>query len=257
MRSFPLLAAGLALAAAVAAHAQGSIEIRSNHPRRVPPAVLLVHVVDERGAALPGAYVTVGGVEHGASTDRDGRAKLSVTAGGRLVVVSRQGYAYHRRAEDFMGGDTVRQEVALTPAPIELEGITVTTWGRNMRLVRNGFYDRQRRGLGAFMTRQRLDEIRPFRTADAFRYMRGFMVRSAGARDVVVGTRGMGTCVPQVYIDGATMFVRGGSDQSIALDMVRPDDIEAIEAYQGPGSIPAEYNMMGSSCGVILIWTRH
>jgi hypothetical protein len=38
---------------------------------------------------------------------------------------------------------------------------------------------------------------------------------------------------------------------------VGPDDIEAIEAYQGPASIPAEYNPLGNACGVILIWTRN
>jgi len=263
-RTLPLAALlVLSLAASVApAAAQGSIQLRNNRPRRVPPSMLLVHVVDEKGAPLRGAYVTVGGMEHGTSTDRDGEARLRVTPGGRLVVVSRQGYAYHRKAEDFMGGDTVRQEVALTPAPIELEGITVTSWGRNMDLVRNGFYDRQRRGLGAFMTRQRLDEIRPFRTADAFRYMRGFMVRPVGMQDVVMSNRGpvglgSGGCVPAVYIDGMRMFIHEARDQADALNIVWPDDIEAIEAYQGPASIPAEYNAMGNACGVILIWTRH
>ena len=262
-RTFLLFAfAALGLAATtLPARAQGSIELPRARPRRVPPAVLLVHVVDEKGAPLQGAYVTVGGMDHGASTDRAGQAKLSVTPGGRLVVVSRQGYAYHRRAEDFVGGDTVRQEVAMNPAPIELEGITVTTWGRDMSLVRNGFYDRQRRGMGAFMTRQRLDEIRPFRTADAFRYMRGFMVRPmGGSGDVVTTTRGpvslRGGCIPAVYIDGMRMFIREPRDQSDALNMVWPDDIAAIEAYQGPASIPAEYNVMGTACGVILIWTR-
>ncbi|HKP74615.1 MAG TPA: carboxypeptidase regulatory-like domain-containing protein [Longimicrobiaceae bacterium] len=259
--TLPLLALVLGLAAgALPARAQGNIELPRARPRRVPPAVLLVHVVDEKGAPMQGAYVTVGGMDHGASTDREGQAKLSVTPGGRLVVVSRQGYAFHRGPADFVSGDTVRQEVALTPAPVELEGITVTTWGRSMNLVRNGFYDRQRRGLGAFMTRQRLDEIRPFRTADAFRYMRGFMVRPSGMQDIVTTTRGPvslhGGCVPSVYIDGMRMFIREARDQADALNMVWPDDIEAIEAYQGPASIPAEYNPMGTACGVILIWTR-
>lgn len=226
--------------------------------RRAARSLLLVHVTDEQGRPMPGAYVSVAGVPHGETTDRGGDARIAaVPQGNRLVEVRRQGYAFRRVGTDFVGGDTVRREVAMTPAPIELDGIVATSWGRSMRLVNNGFYDRQRRGLGAFMTRQRLDQLRPFHTADAFRYMRGFMVRSDGANDVVVGTRGGGDCLPSVFIDGGTMFVRGSRDQSDALSMVRPDDIEAIEAYMGLGSVPAEYNMMGSSCGVILIWTRH
>jgi hypothetical protein len=124
--------------------------------------------------------------------------------------------------------------------------------------MRNGFYDRQRRGFGAHMTRQRLDEIRPYRTTEAFRYMRGFMVVPSGPVDVVVGTRGrsLGPCIPAVYIDGMRMFVMNARDQADAINMVPPDDIEAIEAYQGAASIPTQYNPMGSACGVILIWTR-
>jgi hypothetical protein len=38
--------------------------------------------------------------------------------------------------------------------------------------------------------------------------------------------------------------------------MIRPDDILAVGAYAGPASIPAEYNPLGSACGVILVWTR-
>jgi len=227
-------------------------------PARAQDAVLAVHVVDEKGAPLPGAYVTVAGVEHGETTDGAGRARIShVPEGNRLMVVSRQGYAYDRRPAVFTAGrDTVFVEVPMTPAPIELEGITVTTQGRNMELVRNGYYERERRGMGAFMDRQRLDELRPFRTADAFRYMRGFMVRPVGARNVVVGTRRGDNCVPKVFFDGAEMFVRNYQDQVNVLDMIRPDDIEAIEAYQGP-DIPGEYDPRGKSCGVGVIWTRH
>jgi hypothetical protein len=228
--------------------------------RNAPRSLLLVKVLDEKGAPIQGAYVTVGGVEHGESTDRNGEAKLAaIPQGNRLVEVKRQGYAYRRVAADFMGGDTVRKEVAMTPAPIELEGIVVTTWGRSMALVRNGFYDRQRRGFGAFMTRQRLDELRPYRTSEAFRYMRGFMVVPMGSTDVVVGSRGggmRGGCLPAVYIDGMLMFVMNARDEADAINMVSPDDIEAIEAFQGAASIPAQYNPTGSACGVILIWTR-
>lgn len=234
--------------------------VARRNARNAPRSLLLVKVVDEQNAPIQGAYVTVAGVEHGESTDREGVAKLAaVPQGNRLVEVKRQGYAYRRVAADFMGGDTVRKEVAMTPAPIELEGLVVTTWGRSMSLVRNGFYDRQRRGFGAFMTRQRLDELRPYRTAEAFRYMRGFMVVPRGSADIVVATRGgslRNACLPSVYIDGMMMFVMSARDQAEAINMVSPDDIEAIEAFQGAASIPAEYNPTGSACGVVLIWTR-
>jgi len=227
--------------------------------RRAPRSTLLVKVVDDKGAPISGAYVSVAGMDHGETTGRTGEARLdAVPRGNRLVDVRRQGYAYRRLGADFMGGDTVRKEVAMTPAPVELEGLVVTTWGRNMSLIRNGFYDRQRRGFGGFLTRERLDQIRPRHTSDAFRHVRGFMVLPNGPYDLVVSSRGrdMRRCLPTVYIDGMQMFVRDGRDQSDALNMVSPEDIEAIEAYAGAASIPAEYNSMGNTCAVLLIWTR-
>jgi hypothetical protein len=246
----PAIAAALLLALArgvLPAAAQGRGGGRS---------VLVVRVLDEQKRPLAGAFVTVGGVEHGGTSDASGQAWVTgIEAGNRLVEVRRTGYGFQRVAADFAGADTVRREVALAPAPVELEGITVTSWGRSMRLRRSGFYDRQRRGLGAFMGREQLDRIRPVHTIDAFRYMRGFLVLPVGPHQVVMGTRG-GGCLPNVYVDGAQMFVRDERDQEQALAMVSPDDVEGIEAYQGPASIPAEYNPLGSVCGVILIWTR-
>lgn len=256
-RVVPLLALALALAAGAAlpAAAQGRINLRG----RPPGSVLLVRVLDEKGVPMQGAYVTVAGVAHGESTDGQGEVRIGwVPQGNRLIEVRRQGYGYRRVAADFLGGDTVRKEVAMAPAPIELDGIVVTSWGRSMRLMRSGFYDRQRRGWGSYLTRQRLDELRPYHTTDAFRYVRGFTVLPRGSKDIVVSSRGGGLhgCIPAVYIDGMQMFVRTAADQSDALNMVPPDDIEAIEAYQGPASIPAEYNPMGNACGVLLVWTR-
>jgi hypothetical protein len=219
-------------------------------------SVLVVRVLDEQKRPLAGAFVTVGGVEHRGTTDASGQAWVTgIGAGNRLVEVRRPGYGFQRVAADFAGADTVRREVAMAPAPVELEGLTVTSWGRSMRLRRSGFYDRQRRGLGSFLGREQLDRIRPVHTIEAFRYMHGFIVLPSGPHQMVMGTRG-GGCLPNVYIDGMEMFVRDVRDQEQALAMVSPDDIEGIEAYQGPASIPVEYNPLGAVCGVILIWTR-
>jgi hypothetical protein len=128
-----------------------------------------------------------------------------------------------------------------------------------VRLRNNGFYDRQRRGLGAFMTRDQIAQLNAYHATDIFRWMRGFMVIPSGPSNIVVTTRGpggFGSCLPQVYLDGNRMFMRGARDQADALEAIPIDNIEAVEAYQGAASIPAEYNATGSVCGVLLIWTR-
>ena len=247
-----LVLAGLALLAGAQAAA-------AQQPR-APGSVLILKVRDEQGRPISDAQVTVGGFRRGGRSDGTGEVFITqVPPGNRLIELRRQGFAMARIAADFSGADTVRRDVRMTPQPIELEGVVATSWGRSMRLRSMGFYDRQRRGIGAFMTRQRLDELNLVHTEDVFRYVRGFLVRPVGPYHVVEGTRGFGVagCLPAIYIDGMRMIVRDVRDQSDALSMVGPDDIEAIEAYQGPASIPAEYNPLGNACGVILIWTRN
>ena len=220
-------------------------------------SLLVVHVADEQGNPLMGARVTVGGVDRVVTSDGGGVARIErVPEGVRLVDVRRQGFAMQRIASAFTPGDTVRREVVMKPDPVELEELTVTTWGRSTRLIRNGFYDRQRRGLGAFMTRDQLERLRPYHLQGAFRYMRGFTVDTYRSHDIVVATRGgIGSCVPHVYLDGNRMIMRRAEDQADALESIPPENVEAIEAYQGPATIPAEYALNGT-CGVILVWTR-
>jgi hypothetical protein len=227
---------------------------------RAPRSLLAVRVLDEQGHPLIGARVTVGGVEREAFTAGSGEATLAaIPPGVRLVEVRRQGYALQRAAAAFAGGDTVHREVRMTPSEVELEGLVVTSWGRNVRLRNNGFYDRQRRGFGSFMTRDQIAQLHAYHATDIFRNMRGFAVIPSGSRDIVVTTRGpggFGSCLPHVYVDGNRMFVRNAREQADALEAVPTDNIEAVEGYQGPATIPAEYNATGSVCGVLLIWTR-
>jgi hypothetical protein len=222
-----------------------------------PGSLLLVRVLDEQGHPLMGARVTVGGVDREARSDGSGVARMErIPEGLRLVDVRRQGYALQRVASTFTPGDTVHREVVMKPDPVEIEGITVTTWGRSTRLIHNGFYERQRRGLGAYMTRDQIERFRPYHLQEAFRYMRGFSVNHSRTHDIVVATRGgIGNCVPHVYLDGNRMLMRRPEDQADALESIPPENVEAIEAYQGPATIPAEYNLNGT-CAVILVWTR-
>jgi hypothetical protein len=241
----------LALAAAGPAAAQG----------RAPGTVHIRQVRDAKGRPVSDAQVVVGGVRKAGRSDAGGEAFIDgVPAGNRLIELRRPGYAMSRVSADFAGSDTVRKTVTLEEQAVEIEGVTATSWGRSMRLRRNGFYDRQRTGMGAYMTSDRIELLHPLRTADIFRYMRGFMVRQTSAGPVVVGLRGKGLgtgyCVPTVYLDGMALPSSNNRDQHDALDMMRPDDILAVEAYAGPATIPAEYNPLGSACGVLLVWTR-
>jgi outer membrane receptor for ferrienterochelin and colicin len=136
-----------------------------------------------------------------------------------------------------------------------------------------GFTARKERGVGTFLAREELEKWRyDTDMAGALNSLPGFKVnwtiaRSGGIR--VQSSRGPpglrgswrllaeqgigpnGICFPTVYLDGLRMH-RG--DQSY-LDNLRPEAVEAIEAYSGPATAPAQFNSE-AICGVIVIWTR-
>jgi hypothetical protein len=59
-----------------------------------------------------------------------------------------------------------------------------------------------------------------------------------------------GRCDMDVYIDGAPLA------SPVNLNDFRVDSFAGVEFYSGAGSIPSKYNKTGSSCGVLLFWTR-
>lgn len=65
-----------------------------------------------------------------------------------------------------------------------------------------------------------------------------------------------GPCPPAVYVD--RMYVGGGMNEEPAgIDgLVIPTEVEAVEVYEGPASLPAEFGGSRAGCGVVVIWTR-
>jgi outer membrane receptor for monomeric catechols len=51
-------------------------------------------------------------------------------------------------------------------------------------------------------------------------------------------------------------FFVDGMPQGTGLQPLSTYDVEAVEVYVGPSQVPAQYTVMGSMCGVVLIWTR-
>ncbi|HLL81624.1 MAG TPA: carboxypeptidase-like regulatory domain-containing protein, partial [Longimicrobium sp.] len=136
-----------------------------------------VAVVDSAGAPVANARVEIAGVGVGATTNERGVGRIDrVPAGNRIVSASRIGYTAARLAVEFRAGETVARTITLTSEPVALAGVSASAARNNPTLTRQGFYQRQRVGHGAFMTGEAIDRIRPTRTVDLFRRMRGFTV---------------------------------------------------------------------------------
>jgi hypothetical protein len=221
--------------------------------KRARPTLDLLVIEAESGRPVSDARVQVSGGGPAVYTDAEGRAEVrNIPAGRRVVAIHRIGYAPEQTVVEF-GSENVVADVELRAQATEIEGVRVTSWGRSMALRNNGFYDRQHRGLGAFMERREIEARQAVKTLDIFRQVRGFNVAvNSKGEPMLVNTRQF--CSPLIFLDGIQMFTQSGRvDPS---DFVNPTEVEAIEAYSGLGTIPAQYNITGSACGVVLIWTR-
>lgn len=256
MRAFllPLLAT-LALAAPSALRAQQPAAPRGQ-------GTLLVTVTDDStGLPLRGARVRVAGVTGVATTGDDGVARLpGVPAGTQRVEVVQPGYRMSRVQVAVEPGPPRPVGVRMVPQieEVTLPGLRVTSWGRSTALRNRGFYDRQRANFGTFLTEDEIAARLPLHGTDVLRGVRGFTVTRVrtvddGSFDVPTTTHspGLSLCIPRVFIDN----VPASGNPTFLYDL-NPNDIEGIEAYPSPSSVPAEYGGSFARCGVVLVWTK-
>lgn len=219
-------------------------------------------MLDSAGAPVGNARVEIAGVYGGVSTDERGVARMDrVPEGNRIVTASRIGFTPARAGMEFRAGETAARTLTLRPEAVRLRGVSATAARRNRTLEVRGFYQRQRTGWGAFMAADRIAQLSPMRTAELFRRMRGFAV-SFDRRGylVIESLRGPASmnlpCEgPLVFLDGMLIPARTSSREDM-LSFINPEALAGIEAYASPAAIPAEYNVTGSGCGVLLLWTK-
>jgi hypothetical protein len=116
-----------------------------------------------------------------------------------------------------------------------------------------GFEDRAKRGFGTFLTREDIDKRQPILLTDLFRSVPGLTVGFDGTNYIVQSSRSVGTgCQVQWWVDGSPFDnMAGDMDQ-----MLRPDDIEAVEVYKSASEVPVQFQGRDASCGTVVVWTK-
>jgi len=141
--------------------------------------------------------------------------------------------------------------------------VTVSAARVNASLTRLGFFDRQRVGLGTFLTPARIDSLadRVMSPSQLLRDVRGIELK-CGAVTCVPVPRLRSNCLV-LYVDGAP-FGSANAMDSIGLS---PNSIAAIEVYDAAAEVPLEFQSapppkasrgmsMAAGCGTIVIWTK-
>ena len=105
----------------------------------------------------------------------------------------------------------------------------------------------QQAGLGQYITRQEIQERRPYVVTDSSE-SRGMTLVCSRDRCVPRSTRR--NCLPFVVGTGSPRRRRAGG--------MEPNDLEAIEVYNGVSTVPSEYLRPRDrpQCGMIVVWTR-
>ena len=131
----------------------------------------------------------------------------------------------------------------------QLAGVTIREDARLM-----GFYERRKRGVGIFLTRDDLEQKYIYEVSDALRGRRAVdLYRTSAVSDPVIvsRTRG-GNCPLGILIDGQTI---PWSD--ISLDrLVSVKNVRALEVYTAGRDVPLGFQRRETGCGAVLVWTR-
>jgi hypothetical protein len=236
-------------------------------PRRA--AVAGVVWDSTRAAGVAGARVFLDGTGHNALTGADGRFRIEQVPEGRYRLAWS-----HPRADSLgftpppaevevgAGGeaavafsipralaarDTVPRRAERTVA---LDTLTAVSRARLPRLERAGVYERQRTGLGRHMGAEAFQRRDGARITDRISGMMGIFARNRGGTAVVFTRRHARTeCVVPVFLDGT-------QTSATELNRLRPEEVAAVEVYEG-SDVPGRFIVNASRpCGAIAVWTR-
>lgn len=221
----------------------------------------------ESGDPIVGATITVPGTDLSALTNTSGRFRLpGVPVGQHDFMVAHVGYGQPRIPVTVENGQSTHVSARLEPRAIALEPISVEIALRPLWLETRGFYHRQERSLGQFVTPEMIRRRSFARFSEVLQSVPGLIVRTICSPRCfqqigMAGSTQGGGCIPTFYMDGRTMHVRPAPRTSrfepaglIDLDaLAAPHDLAAVEVYRSIAETPPEFY---GRCGSIVIWTK-
>jgi hypothetical protein len=191
------------------------------------------------------------------ATDTTGAFELAARAGSMMVHFIRQGF-HADSIETTVGEFPLRIAMAPnTPVVASARGATTV----RDSIARSGFEQRARRkGSGSFIRAADIAKQQPATISELFRSHPGVRIDdSAGVRQIVSLRTARRTpvnstrrCVLRLAENGHMM------PADFSVDDVRPEDVQGIEVYLEPTSIPVEFSNIrqDAPCGLVLVWTK-
>lgn len=229
------------------------------------PGLITGTVMSQDRRPIQNARLKVVGTDLIAESREDGTFRVwGIPAGHYSLEVRMLGYSTGMIPFDIASGANLVLPVTLVPVALTLDTVTVSSLAGLPPAMR-GFEERRAHGIGRFFTRKDIRQMQARNFTDILRRAPGIRIASvsspSGRGDAVRSQRtgaatGTRACPLLFFINGAPFPM--SPDMSINY-YVSPDDVEAVEVYNGAVDIPPEFNsgMFNTRCGVIVIWTRH
>jgi len=241
-----------------------------------------VVAMDSSERALPGAEIELPGLGRTARSNARGEFRLAdIPPGTHKIVARAVGYMPLETELSFSPNQTDERTLRLSRFTI-LDSLVTTAAERRM----SSFEENRRLGLGQFFSRENLEKVRGQSMASVIRSMSGIQtLRSSRSNDLWAarsrGTQSLGgtqradggadaavpshedslrgarpACYTHVWIDGVQVYRGRSGDPLFNLNSINPEEIEALEYYRGAAETPPKYAVLGSTCGVLVIWLR-
>jgi hypothetical protein len=226
-------------------------------------SVVLGTVVDEAGAPLQGVGVFALGRSVSAQSAERGQFQMPMLASGNYRMVARRaGYRPDTVDVELAPDDSVALWIVLKRLAVELRGVVVDAEYVAPRLT--AFEQHRLHTIGGrFITPADIQAQAPTETSDLLRRIPGVRIADSSHVMVPISNRGYKLVDIAGHLVAAQCIMRLGlngflQSPTFSMNMVSPNDIHGIEIYNGPASIPPEYNAgaVDMHCGLIMIWTR-
>jgi hypothetical protein len=249
MRSMSISSTSTVVAAATPSDSGGKVATLVRGHSRVTGKIL-----NKYGQPIAGARVELQNTGAATKTRANGEFTLdSLPSGTQTLEVRQLGFSPTEVAVELSQNAAANVTVKMTDYVPVLSEMRVTAT-RERGLSDVGFADRKRSGMGYYLDADQLKMRQTTQFSDMLRTVPGVRVQPGGdGTNVITSSRdATGGCVT-FYVDGAPWQQMTPGD----LDTyVRPEEVAALEVYNG-ATTPAQFTQPGQSgCTTIVIWTE-
>ena len=217
------------------------------------PSAITGVVRDSAGFPLANVDIEVSPLGLHTRSGERGTYRISGAFAGTVSFTARRlGFQPATQSLAVERGAAVSVDFVLRVTPEILGAVNVTAKAEVYDSRLAGFNERSKRGVGHFVTRERIDRANSTTLSDILREVPGVHIGAPRNEGRAIRLRGS-SCPPLVFVDGFP-----ASAAEFDVDIIDLKSVEGIEVYAGLGALPPEFSGPRDldRCGVIAIWSR-